>query len=285
MYTAKIENANGEIMTLTGNEAAYQITNITGLDPPAAQVNSSTAVGLDGALFNSSKLNTRNVVITIRINGDVEANRLELYRYFKTKERCRFYFQNDTLNVYIDGYINNFTCGIFSAKETAQISIICLYPYFSSMTENRVAFENAVSLFNFPFSINIGNPVAFSNLNTDGKIEVYNESDETGAIIEITVKNAIESIKLLDANSGNAFSLYYLFQPNDNIIIDTAPGQKSITLIRGIETINLFSALQRGSVFFQLRPGSNIFMWYANDVINSQDISVTISYCDKYRGV
>ena len=115
MYTAKIENVNGEVMLLTNKESKYQVISITGLNPPKAQINTTPIVGLDGAKFNSSKLETRNIVITIRLNGDVEANRQALYNFFVTKKWCRFYYTNGSRNVYIDGYIDSVECDLFSS--------------------------------------------------------------------------------------------------------------------------------------------------------------------------
>ena len=91
MYIAKIENSNGSILELTGNEENFQIVSITGLHPPEAQINVTTIAGLDGARFNSAKLNTRNLVITLRLNNNPEDNRHLLYKYFRTKEACTFY--------------------------------------------------------------------------------------------------------------------------------------------------------------------------------------------------
>ena len=68
MYEARIQNRNGEVMLLTDREAVYQVIGINGLDPPSAQINLSNVVGLDGAKYNSGKLNTRNLVLTIKIN-------------------------------------------------------------------------------------------------------------------------------------------------------------------------------------------------------------------------
>ena len=75
MFEARIENTKGSILTLTNNESKFQLISITGLNPPKAQINVSTIAGLDGAKFNSAKLETRNVVINLKINGDVEENR------------------------------------------------------------------------------------------------------------------------------------------------------------------------------------------------------------------
>ena len=154
MYTAQIENSSGNLFTLTGNEPVYQILSITGLNPPNAQINTTTIVGLDGAVFNSSKLETRNLVLTIKINGDVETNRLLLYSYFKTKDKCTFYYSNNSRDVSIEGYVESVECDLFSNNELAQISIICPYPYFKALTQIITDFSNVTPQFVFPFSIN-----------------------------------------------------------------------------------------------------------------------------------
>ena len=75
MYTAQIENSGGESLRLTQNEEQFQVVGIAGLNPVPAHVNLTDVAGLDGGVFNSSKLNTRDIVITLKINGDAEENR------------------------------------------------------------------------------------------------------------------------------------------------------------------------------------------------------------------
>lgn len=81
MYVLRVQNTRGEMLTLTQNEPRYQIVEIDGLNPPKANINSSTVAGMDGTQFISSKLEDRNIVITIKINGDVESNRQYLYKF------------------------------------------------------------------------------------------------------------------------------------------------------------------------------------------------------------
>ena len=156
MFTCKIENSDGAVYVLTGDEPVYQVIKIEGLNPPKAQINTTTIVGLDGAMFNSSKLESRNIVLTIRINGDVETNRQNLYQYFRTKEACTFYYTNQNRDVYIQGYVESVVCDLFSKSELAQISIICPSPYFKSLDEIVSDISNSLALFTFPFSINKG---------------------------------------------------------------------------------------------------------------------------------
>ena len=286
MFTAKIENSSGDMLTLTGNEPVYQVIKITGLNPPHAQINTTSIVGLDGARFNSAKLDTRNIVLTVKINGDVEANRLNLYCYFRTKEPCTFYYANDTLDVTINGYVENVECDLFTNNELAQISILCPYPYFKSMSQVIADSSNVLGLFVFPFSINATDPIAFSSLQTSGDIEVYNASEsETGATIEINVLDSVSAIQLNNVVTGDTFSLSYNFIAGDKIVINTNKGQKSIMVIRNGVLTNIFSALQQGSTFSQLVAGMNLFEYTANGVAASDDISILFRYYNEYRGV
>lgn len=286
MYEAKIENVNGEVLLLTGNEPVYQVINITGLNPPKAQINTTTIVGLDGAKFNSSKLETRNIVLTVKINGDVEANRLKLYQYFRTKEWCKFYYTNDSVNVFIVGYVESVECDLFTNNETAQISILCPDPYFKSITEIITDISNTMALFTFPFSINLGEPIAFSSYDENKVSNVYNASEsETGVVIEITFLEAASSIQIRNTATGDDLILNYSFQKNDVVTINTHKGQKSIFLLRNGKTSNIFSALEQGSMFFQLAVGSNLFGYLVDGGSGNESVLVTFTYNTEYRGV
>ena len=197
MYEAKIQNVDGGVLLLTGDEPVYQVISITGLNPPKAQINTTSIVGLDGVLFNSSKLETRNIVLTVKINGNVETNRLNLYNFFRTKEWCKFYYSNDSVDVFIEAYVESVECDLFSNSEIAQISIICPYPYFKSLTEIVTDISSTLGLFVFPFSINLGESVAFSSYDYIRSANVYNGSEsETGVIIIITLSGPINSIEI-----------------------------------------------------------------------------------------
>ena len=286
MYEAKIENKNGEIYVLTGDEPVYQVIDITGLNPPKAQINMTTLVGLDGAVYNSAKLETRNIVLTIKINGDVETNRLNLYQYFRTKEWCKFYYSNSTLDVYIEGYVENVECELFSNDETAQISIICPYPYFKSLTEIVTDVSSTLALFTFPFSINIDEPIPISDYEENRSVNVYNASEsETGVIITASFTADVNSLEIKNTNTGENLELDYNFLAADIVTINTNKGQKSITLLRNGVTSNIFAALKQGSVFFQILPGTNIFGYLADDGESNDYVYISFTRSNEYRGV
>jgi len=286
MYTARIENSSGQMLTLTQNESEFQVVSIKGLNPPPAQINTTSIAGLDGAKFNSSKLDTRNVVLTIKINGNVEENRLLLYQMFRTKESCVFYYSNNSLDVSIDGYIETVECDLFSNNEMMQISIVCPYPYFKNIDEIIADISNEVGSFTFPFSINIGDPIPFSVYTSNRITEVINNSEsQTGIIIEIYILNSVNKIQIKNTNSGDSLILQYNFLTGDKITINTNKGSKSIRLLRDGANINIFSALQQGSVFLQLAVGVNPFGYLVDNGENDNDVSIKFNYSTIYRGV
>lgn len=290
MYVAKIQNASGEMLTLTQNESRFQVISITGLNPAPAQVNTTAIAGMDGAKFNSAKLNIRNIVIILHLCGDVEGNRQTLYRYFRTRESCTFYFQNANRDVSISGYVETVECNLFENGETMQISIVCPFPYFAAVKETIADISKSAAAFYFPFAINIGSPVPVSTYVSNRVANVFNGTDaETGATMEIDIDTEnVQSVTVTNVASGDFLTVNYTFKPGDRVAVSTYKGKKSITLYRNDEATNIFGALQKGSTFFQLGIGDNLYSFKAVNQSGadvSDDVYITFHYHNLYRGV
>lgn len=286
MFEAKIQNKDGLLYELTGKEPIYQLVKIEGLNPPQAQINTSSTVGLDGELFNSAWLETREIVLTIYINGNVEVNRLNLYNLFRTKEPCRFFFKNASRDVYIDGYVEEVKCDVFTKSEKAQISILCPDPYFRSVEETSTEISSVVGAFTFPFSIEDDDPVPISCFDENSVADVYNDSStETGVKIDLFFTASVSQVKIQNTGTGEILTLNYSFNADDRVTVNTNKGHKSITLTRnGVES-NIFTALAKGSTFFQLRSGDNFFSYLADNGSSNQNVYITFYYNRIYRGV
>lgn len=286
MYTARVENSRGELLTLTGDEPVYQLINIEGLNPPQAQINTTTIVGMDGTMYNSAKLDTRNIVLTVVINGEAEKNRLRLYSYFKTKEHCTFYFSNDSLDVSTEGYVESVECNMFSDHLIAQISIICLFPYFQGLSQIVEDTSSAEALFTFPFSIEIDEPIPISNyIEGEGAVVLNSGESDTGCEILITVDDAFDDLRIINTNTGEFFEVAYSFQAGDTIIINTSKGKKSINLVRDGAISNIFPHMIQGSTFFQLAPGLNTFAVLIDGAEDDGTVEIVFRYYNLYRGV
>ena len=182
MFTCKIENNRNNILTLTQIESVYQIIDISGLNPPKAQINTS---------------------LTIKINGDVEKNRINLYKFFRIKELCKFYYKNSTRDVYIEGYVETVDVDLFTNNEIMQISILCPNPYFKNAEEIIDDISKVLSAFEFPFAINTSEPIPFSNIDISKITNVYNNSEsETGVIIEMDFLGTVNTIQIRNTQTG-----------------------------------------------------------------------------------
>ncbi len=286
MFTFKVETYEKNMIRLTQNESNFQILNIIGLDPPSAQINSSSNAGMDGAGFNSSKLNPRNLVITIKINGNIEDNRIFLYNCFRTKETCKIFYENGIRNVFIEGYVESFECNLFSQNEVAQISIICLDPYFKDLKMIIDDISKIKSCFYFPFSINVDEPIPISTIEMNRITNILNASEsETGVIIEASFSNHVNDLEIRNIKTGERLKIIYPFIENDKLTINTNKGSKKIILLREGKEINLISYVVKGSSFFRLYIGDNFFSYLVDDGENDRFVSILFKHFNIYRGV
>ena len=286
MFRLKVENVKGSILELTNNEDDYQVTNVDGLNPPESTINTTNYANTDGSSFNSSKITNREIVITIYINGDIEKNRLKLYTYFRNKQWCKLYIQNDSRDVYIEGYTQTAEVSMFVQRQVFQVSILCPNPYFKDLTTIKQSLTKVVRLFVFPFSINIDEPVEFSTLKLEEVTTITNESEaETGLIIDVEFLGSVEKLEIKNTDTGESFIVNYSFIAGDKLEINCNKGSKSITLTRNAVEYNLFSYKASGSTFFQLGIGDNNFSYLADEGNDDMLIDMYFNYYKVYLGV
>lgn len=264
MYTLIAENKYGEQLEITNNPR-YVITDIDGLYPPEGVINTTQVANMDGSVFNSSHINDRVITITMAINGPAEANRLLLYRYFKTKYPVRFYYKNGVRDVYIDGYVSKFSVEYFEKKQTAQIEISCPMTLFRAVKESVTEFANIENMFVFPFAIEVAG-IPFSEIALGEQKTIINGGDvETGVIIKLNALGTVLNPKIYNVDTSDRMTLSVEMQAGDEIAINTRKKEKSITLLRnGVQT-NIVGKLDAGSTWFNLIPGDNIFTYEADE--------------------
>ena len=283
MFTLKIENTNGEMWELTHNSRNYYITSVQGLTPPQTAVNTATAGTIDGTFFNSARVNERNIVITVVLNGDIEANRQLLYKMFPRKTKCTIYFKNKYRNVKIDGYVEALEADLFTMREQVQISIICPRPYFEDLITLYTELSKIIALFEFPFSI--VTPIPFSEINDIPIARINNIGDAVcGTKIDIDIYGAVEGLKLINTTNSTYFELNYTFQAGDHITINTNSGEMGATLQRAAVTTNLLNYVTQGSTWLKIVPGMNVFTMIMTTGTD-EDIKIHFTTSLLYGGV
>ena len=285
MYTLKIENTNGEIFELTHDFSDYYVTKVDGLTPPATTINTAKAGIIDGTFFNSASVEERNIVISLTINGDIEANRQKLYRIFPRKTACTVYFKNANRDVKIKGYVETIECDPFVMREKAQISIICPRPYFEDLATIYAELAATLSMFEFPFAIEEDNPIPFSEATDYPIAEIMNEGDaEAGCIISIEVNDTIQGIKIINTSTQQFFYLDSAFVDHDKITISTISGQMGVTRERGGTKTNILNYVGANSTWLRLAPGVNYFTYTIDDG-DTEDVEITFEATTLYGGV
>ncbi len=282
MFTLKIENKRGETITLSNN-GNYEIVDVDGLASTSATINTANTGLIDGAMFNSSRVNMRNIVLTVAINGDVERNRIELYKYFKIKQYCKMYYKNGIRNVYIEGYVETIETNLFTQAQTVQISIICPHPYFSALATIHSDVSKVVSAFSFPFSIPKEGK-EFSYIQQDYIARVVNKGDvECGIKAVLTAKGTVVNPIIYNAETGGSFGINVTMNASDQLIINTHDGEKYVSFIHnGVET-NYINHVMANPEWFSLLAGENIFSYSAESGVD--DLSIYFVHQSKYMGV
>ena len=282
MYSLRVENNRGDNLQLTDNND-YTVYKITGLTPPKATVNSSVNATTDGSSINSVRLNNRNIVIYAKINGDVESNRINLYKYFPLKKSVKLYFNNENRSIYIEGVVELIECDMFNKKQVAQISIICPKPYFKAVNDLIVAFGDVANLMSFPLSIS-ETGMELSAIQTSQRKSIINAGDiETGVIIELFATGTVENPVIYDVLKRTHFKLNFTMTSGDLIVINTNVGEKSVELIRSGLAYNIMGYMSQDNTWFKLEAGDNVFT-YATDSGNS-NLQITFTSNVLYGGV
>lgn len=282
MFELSVKNEFGEVLELTNNPN-YDVLSVRGLNPAPASINTVAVSGIDGTRFNSARIGERNVVITLNINGAIEENRIALYRYFRVKHPIRIFYKNDSLSVYIDGYIDTFENDLFGKLQQPQISIICPDPYWKADSETGVVFDIITPLFAFPFAIP-AEGIAFSEISST-PLTYFNAGNvATGGIITLNaMADGIKNPTFYNRTNGTYFGMTQTLQSGDTITINTQAGEKSVTLTRGGIKTSIVNTRTAGSSWVQFEPGMNEISYGADE--GSTALRVSLTVVQKYEGV
>lgn len=284
MFTLKVDNGAG-ITELTHNLNNYAVISVQGLTPSATTINTATAGTIDGSFFNSARVESRNIVITIVINGDIEGNRQRLYKLFPRKKEITLYYKNKNRDVKINGYVETLEGDLFVKREQMQISIICPRPYFESVETTTHYIGDVHDLFEWPFDISESDPVEISRETTSFIYTYDNTGDvETGAIFEFDIAGSVTGLTLTNFTTMEYIGFNYSFSAGDKITVNTIQGQLSAKLIHNNTEINLLNYLISGSKWVKLATGENEII-YQVSTGNEADITCIFTAPVLYGGV
>ena len=232
-------------ITLTEDEPDHGLLlqSIDGLGPVKADINTTDLVTSDGALYNSARIGTRNIVLQFLFTGDIEKTRHLTYKYFPVKKELTLFIETDYKTLKTVGYVESNDPDIFSQRETANISIICPNSYFYDLSTKVSTTERNTSMFEFPFECNTNMTITHEDITDsldDPLMDSNGEIIEDTQVSDVMPTEMIEFGEILDipearidyeghVNVGVLIELHF-FGPCGNVIVYNS-GSKQRLLI------------------------------------------------------
>lgn len=303
IYTIIATNAKGDSVELDlANPWAggIAVTGASGLGPAEGTINTVNFATSDGALFNSSRIKSRDIELNLKFLGsDIEAVRHKLLRYFRVKHPIMLDFITDYRHTYITGHVEKNEIDIFSNSEGADLTIVCPNPFFKLRDpvkgKNSVRFTTSTPSFEFEFQDpNSDSPtLIFGEMTATGETVVVYEGDaDASTIVDIQFLGPASGIKLYNTTTQTRINidtneisrlLGSTIRAGDRLSISSGVGDKYVKAYRDGNVYNALSALDKDSDWIFLTPGDNLITVRADTGIDN--VSAIISFENLYESI
>lgn len=286
MFGLQLEDINSNIIDLH-DCIKYQVVGVTGLNPPSAEIFTSKSPNRKGSKYNGSTLNERNIVLSVQILGDIEANRNNLYSWIDTESYVKIRYQNGLKNVYCEGYVQDCDIDLFTEMQIVSLAIICPDPYWKDLQEIAINISTILKQFTFPFAID--NKIPLSTIRENNATNIFNTGAETGCQIKLVCNGDVENIIIVDDNdTSKQFRINTTLEKNWIVVIDTDSSPKTCKAYKPDGTSeNLLRYATGGDnlppTWFTIKKGNNVFSYQADSGDNN--VEMTISFTNKHLGV
>lgn len=267
-------SSRGSLLTLPLADVSdgIIITNIDGLDPVKATIVTSSSANMDGTQYHTAVSDDRNIKLQVSMEPDdyttqsVASIRKKLYEFFMPKSAVGFTFQTEEgLEVITSGRVESFENAHFTKEPAVDISIICFDPDFIDPV---------------PVVLTGSTVSDASTFDID-----YHGSVETGIRFELLLNRDLTEFTLYSTMPDGTIRNIDFAAPLlnlDTLVIETTPGQKSVTQYRdGNLFANPLYGISPQSFWTELQPGVNTFRIYAEGA----PLNYNLSYYVRYGGL
>jgi len=249
------------------------VRDIEGLDPVAATLSTSSIAQRDGAEPQNAHRDPRNILMKLGLEPDwasqsVSSLRNQLYDYLMTKANVNLGFYMDSnLFATSTGQVESFDAPLFTQDPEADISILCYDPDF------------------YGFPVEIDGATRTDQVPT---VIDYPGTSDAGVIFSILLSgmymNEVSIYNTTPSNAVQQMTLEGTFVPGDNIVINTIPGQRGVTLVRAGFPVSMLTGLTSAQ-WLTLQRGTNFFRAIGSDNIGHNPIPYILTYTPKYGGL
>lgn len=283
MFELRLENENGEIVNIN-DEQRYQVVSCSGLNPPTASLFMSKSPNRKGSKYNGSTLDERAIVLGIKLLGDIEAARVDLYQWTDPEQYVKVYCRTEKRNVYCEGYVQECPVDIFTDNEIVNVAIVCADPYLKDLQTISTAVTALLAQFTFPFAID-NEGIPFSTMRDSNTTNVFNSGAETGCKITIECTGDVQNLVIFNAsNTTQQIVLKTTLRENQTVVIDTEASPKTVRLYKPDGTVeNIMKYVGGAPTWFTLKKGNNLFGYTAT--AGKDAAHVFVGFTNKYLGV
>lgn len=293
MRTITVTNHLGQTLSLElsrPEQSGLAVLSVNGLNPVKANIVLDNLAIMDGGKFNSSRAQTRNIVLSLRYY-ETEALKLPQIRYrvsqyFPLKKKIKLVFDNGIRKAFVYGYVESNEAKIFSKEAGTVVSILCEDSYLYDTEPGFFSYQTTQGAFTFPFSNeSLTNPLLImGEIELQQEIELNYEGEvPIGFLLRIHVNSDASSFLLMSSKTLGVLGidssklLSFLGDDlisGDDIYISTVIGSKYARLTRFGITYNILDCLRPNPSWFQLEPGVNKFVYTLDSGVGNIDFSI-----------
>ena len=273
--------SNKKILKIN-SESDIHLIDIQGIESSSYSINKTNS-DQDGATLTSVKIEPREITIT----GDIEKNIKEdenrdfLLRFFNPKQKGIMYITRNNISRKIQYQVSSLDFTTNKLYEYIDFTLVleCIEePYFSDAKNSGNYLTLISPQFTFPLAISPTKSMGYKTYKP--VMPLVNDGDkETGIEIIVTAKRGKMNNIKFTLNNNEYMKINTTLEQWDELIINTNPRKKSITL----NGVNIINKIDTNSSFFSLKIGKNILKYECDD--GSTNIDIDVQFYRKYLGV
>ena len=269
----EIMNGQGQVLALSlrDSSSGYLVKEIDGLDPVKATLVSSNFAQIDGAQYQTSRRDPRNITMKLGLwpayaMTTAQALRMNLYKYAMPKSivSLRLYL-DDVLFATTTAVVESVTSSLFTSDPEVDFSFMCFDPDFYSPSMTTV--HGATTSGSTPQPVN------------------YAGSSDAGVVFTLNIDQSFSAITLHNTrpdSTEQVLEVGFSFLAGDVLVINTIPGQKAVTLTRSGITSSLLYGVVAPPGWTSLAQGLNNIRAF---IASGTPMAFTMTYTPKYGGL
>lgn len=281
-------NNEGMVVNFGSKFSPFLLSDCDGLYGIKNKVSMSDNTMTDGATYQGSVAQKRNIVLTLKTKENHRVNRYELYQLFPQGTKGTLTYTEDDVERVINYYVENIIVDSQKHVRTATVSLLCPDPYFEATTEQELTMAGWESGWEFIHEfVAEGEEFGYRVQERLKTIENTSGAKGIGMTIEIYANGQVANPSVTHVESGDYIKVGTTAHPlnmvnGDLLVITTQTNNKKVRFTHAGETTEINEYLDEGSEFIQLQAGLNTIGYSADS--GESNMTVKLRYKEKYLG-